>query len=218
MVNRRGSKPDLNEASAEELVDVAGVKRETADTIVRLRREHGPVENVEQLKELAKFGKDELDKVNDSFNVVRNAAAATVKDAAEVGSESAQRVGEAVKETARKGTETAQQVAASAQGVAERGFDRMKELMDDQSGQLAPVARIGWLWLSFWPEQTAQGVATASRLLQCRSWPEAVKIQSEFALGSIDRLARRFSAAAELAANQTDRVRDETERHRRRAA
>ena len=50
----------------------------------------------------------------------------------------------------------------------------------------------GRLWISFWPEQVAQGVATATRLAQCRSWPEFVQVQSEFALSSIDRLTRRF--------------------------
>ena len=179
----KAPKADLNEATREELVEVAGIKPATADKIVKLREE-GPIKSMEVLGEAAEIGKAELGKLRGTVEVAAEAA----RDVAEKGTQTVQRVGEAVQEQAG------------------RTLDKASEVGGELAQRMAPVAQLGWLWASFWPEQMAQGVATAQRLAQCRSWPEIVQVQSEFALSSIDRLARRFASATQLAANQTDRL------------
>lgn len=275
MVAKKNGKPDLNEASREELVEVAGLKPATAQTIVKLRDEKGPIGSVEQLRDVAKLGKAEIDKLQGSFVVAAKAARETVQetarqggetskkaadagqDMARHGAEAGRRAGETAQTAVRQGNETVKKVAETGQDMARRGTEaarrtseeavrqggetvrkvaeatrdmgqrgaeagqRMAETVQkttqDALGQMAeasragegvaPLARIGIMWMSFWPEQAAQGVATAGRLMQCRSLPEMIQVQSEFAMGSLDRLARRFTSTTEMVANQADRAR-----------
>ena len=236
LVAKKNGKPDLNEASREELVEVAGLKPAKAETIVKLRQEQGPIGSLEQLRDAAKLGKAEIDKLQDSFVVATKAAGETAQAVAKQGAEATKRATETAQQMGRRGAEATQQaasrggeaakmVAETAQDVGRRGaeaaqrigettrqaaqstFADMGEAGRQAADGMAPAARIGMLWLSFWPEQAAQGMAAATRLLQCRSLPELVQVQSEFAMGSIDRLARRFTSATEMVANQADRVR-----------
>jgi competence ComEA-like helix-hairpin-helix protein len=208
MVAKKNGKPDLNEASREELVEVAGLKPAKAETIVKLRQEQGPIGSIEQLRDAAKLGKAEIDKLQDSFVVAAKAARETTQEAAKQGGEAAKRVSETAQEIGRRGSETAQRIGETTRQTAQSALGDMGEAGRQMADGMAPAARMGMLWLSFWPEQAAQGMVAAGRLMRCRSLPELVQVQSEFALGSIDRLARRFTSVTGMVANQADRQRE----------
>jgi hypothetical protein len=207
MAASKPGKPDLNEASREELVEVAGLKPDTADTIVKLRSERGPVESVDKLRETAKLGEEDVGKLQQAFQVAGEAAQHTSQEVLSQGTEALRRVGETARDLTQRGTETAQRIANTTQQAARTTLDDLGEASRQMDG-MVPVARVGMLWLSFWPEQAAQTVSAVTRLMQCRSFPEAVQVQSEFTLGSINRLARCFTTTTELVGNQADRLRN----------
>jgi len=186
MAARKTGKADLNQASRKEPVEAAGPKPAKAEKIVKLRDRRGTLESMDQLRELARLSRGEREKVQKRLEIEAEAAATGM---VAHGAEAARDATETVKKSADRLVDQVQGVGIEAE-------------------RLAPVTRIGWNWVSLWPEQALHTVVMARRLMSCRTLPEMFQVQSEFALASLDQWLRRFTTAAELVAYETGQARD----------
>ena len=60
------------------------------------------------------------------------------------------------------------------------------------------TAELGQLWTAFWSEQLADGTDALRALATCRSWREAVEIQTELTRASLERVCAQAARSAEL--------------------
>ncbi|HET6518614.1 MAG TPA: helix-hairpin-helix domain-containing protein, partial [Geminicoccaceae bacterium] len=146
-------------------------------------------------------------------------AESSVRRTGAAAAEATQRTAEQV---ARGAEETARQTANAARETAERGAEvarRAGEMATEGYGELFTFGREGVegvarasqamlngaselnnVWMSFWNEQLSQSMETMRAMAECRTWHEALELQSEFTRASFERVAQRATRSAELTA------------------
>jgi competence ComEA-like helix-hairpin-helix protein/phasin family protein len=206
------AKVNVNSASREELVDIAGLRPALAEAIVKHREEHGRIADIDALSELRGVGAATLDQLKDVLQFgaekaketaakTAEAAAAVARNGAETakaGVEAAQRTAEKGAEVTsiatRQGAEAAQRGAEAAQRVAGRFAEAGKEAAE-RSGETAQD--LSRLVVTLMNEQVQANVETLQALARARSWREALEVQNEFFRGSVERATQGASRYVE---------------------
>jgi competence protein ComEA len=206
------AKVNVNSASREELVDVAGLRPALAEAIVKHREEHGRIADIdalgdlkgvgaatlEQLKDVLQFG---AEKAKETAAKTAEAATAAARNGAEVakaGVETAQRAvdkgAEVTSIATRQGAEAAQRGAEAAQRVAGQ-FAETGKAAAERSGETAQD--LGRLVVGLMNEQVQANVETLQALARARSWGEALEVQNRYVRGNVERATQGASRYVE---------------------
>ncbi len=204
------AKVNVNTADREELVDVAGLRPDLADAIVKFRGKHGSITSVDVLEEVPGVGSATLEQLRKSLDFrekngngsdktdggSRKAAQETERSVretahrtAEVTSSAARSTAEVGRGAAETGTEAASTVARTGLQLVQRTADTMSEVQRETARQSAEgAAELGKLWLELLGEQTQHTLAVATALSKAVDWEEVVRAQSEYMRASIERM------------------------------
>lgn len=115
------AKVNVNSATSEELVEVAGLRQATAEAIVQFRGEHGgKIDDLEALKDLKGIGDATVEHLREVLRVGEPADKAAAKRAADKGADEAHKGAEVTAFAAKSGADTARKAAETVQkGAAE---------------------------------------------------------------------------------------------------
>ena len=115
------AKVNVNAATQEELVEVAGLRPHVAEEVLKLREEHGGrIANLDELMEVKGIGEATVDHLREVLSVgKRPDEAAAAKKAEEPAPAPAQKTAEVTAFAAKSGTDTAQKGAEAARKGAE---------------------------------------------------------------------------------------------------
>jgi competence protein ComEA len=173
---------NVNSASREDLVNVAGLRPEIADAVLDFRRKHRRIADVQALEELPGVGPATIEQLRKALDF---------GDKGGNGSEQAKATGERAAETARQTTETAAREGRRMFGAA---VETEREVV---SRSAEGAAELGRLWLDLLGEQTRHNLEVATTFGRAVRWDEVVQAQSEFMRASFERLGelnRRYLA------------------------
>lgn len=132
------AKVNVNSATSEELVEVAGLRQATAEAIVQFRGEHGgKIDDLEALKDLKGIGDATVEHLREVLRVGEPADKAALKRAADKGADEAHKGAEVTTlaakggaDAARKAAETVQKGAEVTAFAAKSGADAVKNGAD----------------------------------------------------------------------------------------
>lgn len=206
MVSRaKPSKLDLNEATQQELIDLAGLPKRVAEAILKRREERGPYTSFDELADIEGLGKDVLERLRGTIEVATDVGQA----AAEQGREQIARLAEVSRDNVQRlaGTqaEAVRSAADAAAGLGQTAAKRSGEIAAravNGTGRAAgDVLRVGTLWFSYWPEQVGENLQLVNRLATCRNWHDAVELHGAYVQSSLQRLADRVTSTVDLLAS-----------------
>lgn len=192
------AKLNVNTASREELVDVAGLKPAVADSILKFREESGRIADLDALREVPRMTSQVIEQLRDQVEFGAEAAKETAEKAGEAatsvvraGAESTRRIGEKTAEVgaslARGSSEAAQRVVSS--------FAATEKVTVERS--TAAASELSELVVSLVQEQIQANVETLQALARVRSWQEALELQNEFFRGNVERMTQGASRYVE---------------------
>src|SRR4051794_4947921 len=196
------AKVNVNSASRDDLVNVAGLRPEIADAVLEYRREHHRITDARALEELPGVGPATVEQLRQAleFGDKGGNGHAQARAGEKEAGRSAERATEAASPAARGGVEAARQAAeggvrvASATAregveVVRRVFGAAAETEREAVGRAAEgAAELGRLWVDLLGEQTRHNVQVAAALSQAVRWDEIVRAQGEFVRLSLERL------------------------------
>jgi competence ComEA-like helix-hairpin-helix protein len=182
------SKVNVNSATREDLVDLAGLRPDVADAVLGFRREHGRITDARALEELPGVGPatiDQLRKVLDFGDRGGNGS-----DQGKSGEKGAARSGaEMARETTETGARTASTAARDGVEVARRVAGAGAETGREAVSRTAEgVAELGRLWVDLLGEQTRHNLEVVTALGRTVRWDEVVQAQGDFVRVSLERL------------------------------
>jgi len=208
------AKVNVNAASREELVEVAGLRPELADAIVSFRDERGKVTKADELDEVQGVGPATLEQLRKALTFGETADEKAERERAKAAQETersaretAERTADAAASTLRSTVETGREAAkagaeaasSTAQGglqLVQRTVGAMSEVQREAARQSTEgTAELGKLWIELLNEQTRHNLAVATALSKAVDWEEVVRVQSEYMRGAIERaneLNRRY--------------------------
>jgi competence ComEA-like helix-hairpin-helix protein/phasin family protein len=210
------AKVNVNSASREELVDVAGLRPALAEAIVKHREEHGRIADIDALGDLKGVGAATLEQLKDvlqfgaekaketaaktaevATTAVRNGAE-TAKAGVEAAHQAAQRAADKGAEVTsiatRQGAEAAQRGAEAAQRVAGQ-FAEAGKAAAERSGETAQD--LGRLVVDLMNEQVQANVEALQDLARARTWREALEVQNRYVRGNVERASQGASRYVE---------------------
>src|SRR4051794_15986618 len=195
------AKVNVNSASRDDLVNVAGLRPEIADAVLEYRREHHKITDAQALEELPGVGPATVEQLRQALDFGDKGGDGHAQArAGEEAGRSAERATEGASSAARGGVEAARQAAeggvrvASATAregveVVRRVFGAAAETEREAVGRAAEgAAELGRLWVDLLGEQTRHNVQVAAALSQAVRWDEIVRAQGEFVRLSLERL------------------------------
>jgi competence ComEA-like helix-hairpin-helix protein len=222
----RARKVDLNAASREELVEVAGLRPAIADAVLKRREERGPFSSIDELTDIPGVGPASVEQIRGNVTVGKQtgeeereparAATDTAKaatDTAKAGVEAADEATQRAAGTAREVTESGVEAARRAGEAVVTGSARLAEQGRQQAEEMTELgvkamggdpSEFAQRWLAFWTEQSSESFKTMLALGMCRSWQEAIEIQSEFVKSSMQRFNAWAAASMEQAREVTE--------------
>ena len=208
------NKTDLNTAGRDELVALPRIGDAGADAILKYRKEHGRFAKVDDLVHVPGIGAATVKGARYHLTASRDDKAAARGGDDKQGEGRAEDA--AARETAEETSRSAQQAAAGAGGaqarraedavardvaaLADLGRSGAEEMAGAGQALLGDASEFGQLWVSYWNEQLADGMATARELTECRTWQDALEVQNAFARASFERAWTRMNRSTELAA------------------
>jgi competence protein ComEA len=200
---------NVNAVSREELVDVAGLRPELAEAIIRFRDERGKISNADELDQVQGVGPATLEQLRKALSFGETADEKAERERTEAAQEAerttremAERTTEAAVSTMRSTVETgrgaakagAKAASSAAQGglqLAQRTAGAMSEVQRETARQSAEgTAELGKLWIELLNEQTRHNLAVATALSKAVDWEEVVRAQSEYLRASIERMSQ----------------------------
>ncbi|MEK0082668.1 helix-hairpin-helix domain-containing protein [Benzoatithermus flavus] len=204
----RNGRIDVNTATREELVRKAGLRPALAEAILKHREAKGPFAGVDALIEVPGIGAAKLEQLKSVLTAGAAAQAAPVEPIPETAvtepaTAPAGIVAEAaplesvVADTIQSLTTTAAtaaEIAAApvlAAAQPQPAAEPATEVMEKKAAEVpAPETRddLASLWMRFAADELNHGVAAWKRLTVAKSWQEAVRVQADYWLGSLDRL------------------------------
>jgi competence ComEA-like helix-hairpin-helix protein len=217
------AKVNVNKATREELVDVAGLRPQVAEAILKAREEQGGrLKDVEALRELKGVGEATLEQLKDVLAFGATEAKEAAEKAAEVGdsvaragAETAKAGADAARRTTERGAEVASFVARSGletTGRAVRAAADAERQVAERSSEAA--GELSRLVVSLVNEQLQANVETLQALARARTWRETLEIQNEFFRGNVERMthgaSRYVEAVTRLMAGMAQAGREET--------
>jgi competence protein ComEA len=211
------AKVNINEATREELVDAAGLRRELADAIVRFRDERGKVTNADELDEVQGIGPATLEQLRKTLTFGETAderaereRAKAAQEAERTARETAERTADAAASTLRSTVETGREAAKAGAEAASSTAQGGLQLVQRTAGAVSEVQReaarpsaegtaeLGKLWMELLNEQTRHNLAVAAALGKAVNWEEMVRAQSEYLRASFERMNQLNSRYLEI--------------------
>src|SRR3954447_8077371 len=203
------AKVNVNSATREDLVDVAGLRPDVADAVLEFRRKHHRITDARALEELPGVGPATVEQLRQAleFGDKGGNGHAQARAGEKEAGRSAERATEAASPAARGGVEAARQAAeggvrvASATAregveVVRRVFGAAAETERETVGRAAEgAAELGRLWVDLLGEQTRHNLEVATALGRAVRWDEVIEAQAEFVRVSLERfgeLNRRY--------------------------
>jgi hypothetical protein len=208
------AKVNVNKATREELVDVAGLRPQVVDAVLKARDEHhGRLANIDALKEALRevrgVGTATLDQLGEvlSFgaaatNEPTEKTAEVAQTAARAGAETARQTADATRQTADAARQTADVVRQGAEKTAEvtsivartgveaahRVADRAAEAEKAVAERSSEAAtELSQLVVHLVNEQIQANVETLQALARARTVREAVEVQTDFFRANVER-------------------------------
>jgi phasin family protein len=218
------AKVNVNKATREELVEVAGLRPVVADAVLKARDEHhGRLPNVDALKESLRevrgVGSATLDQLADALSFgaaatqeaaektaeVAHTAARNGAEAAKAGAEVARQTADAARQTADATRQTAEKTAEVTSIVARTGVEAAHRVADRVAQTETAVAErsseaaseLSQLVVHLVNEQLQANVETLQALARARTWREAVEVQSDFFRANVERATEGTSRYVE---------------------
>jgi competence ComEA-like helix-hairpin-helix protein len=177
------AKVNVNSATREDLVDVAGLRPEIADAVLEFRRKHDRITEARALEELPGVGPATVEQLRKALDF---------GDRGGDGGDQA-RAGERAAET---GVRVASTAAREGTEIVRRVFGAAAETEREVAGRAAEgAAELGRLWVDLLGEQTRHNLEVATALGRAVRWDEVVQAQGEFVRVSLERfgeLNRRY--------------------------
>jgi len=167
------AKVNVNSATREDLVDVAGLRPEIADAVLEYRRKHHRITDVQALEELPGIGPATVDQLRKALDVGSNGG-----DQARAGERAAATGVRVASTTAREGLDVVRGAAGAAAETGREAAGRSAE----------GAAELGRLWVDLLGEQTRHNLEVATALGRAVRWDEVVQAQGEFVRVSLERL------------------------------
>jgi competence protein ComEA len=211
------AKVNVNAASREELVDVAELRPELAEAIVRFRDERGKITKadeldqvqgvgpatLEQLRKALTFGEAAEEKSERERTKAAQEAERSARETAERTTEAAASALRSAVETGRGATKAGAEAASSAaQGglqLVQRTAGAVSEVQRETARQSAEsTAELGKLWLELLGEQTRHNLTVAAALGKAVDWEEVVRVQGEYMRSSMERMSQLNSRYLEI--------------------
>jgi competence protein ComEA len=211
------TKVNVNTATREELVDVAGLRPELADTIIRFRDERGKITKADELEEVQGVGPATLEQLRKALSFGETAEekaererTKAVQEAERTARETAERTADAAASTlrstveigrsaAKAGSEAASSAAQGGLQLVQRTAGAMTKVQRETAQQSAEgTAELGKLWLELLGEQTRHNLVVATTLSKAVDWEEMVRVQSEYLRASIERMNQLNSRYLEI--------------------
>ena len=177
---------NVNAATREELVDVAGLRPEVADEILKTRRE-GWITSVETLGRVPGVGPATLERLRGTLDL-----GAPARSGGRGPGEPAPRTAEAT----RAGAEAAASVTLGGLEVARRAIGVVGEAQREVARRSTEdAAELGRALVDLAHAQTRHNLETLTALTGSVDWEQVVQLQGEFLRASVERsarLARRY--------------------------
>jgi competence ComEA-like helix-hairpin-helix protein len=188
------AKVNVNKATRDELVDVAGMRAPVAEAILKAREEAGRFADMGALRAALKDVKgvtaNALDQIEDSLEFgaeQMKEAAGKMAEAGKAGAEAALRAADKGAEVttlmARNGAEAVSRTATAIADMEKEGVSRSTEAAGDLSQLL----------VSYVSEQMQANVETMQALAQAKSWREAIEVNATFFRGNLERMTQGSS-------------------------
>jgi competence ComEA-like helix-hairpin-helix protein len=215
---QRLSKVNVNSASREDLVNIAGLRPDLADAVLGFRRQHGRITDVQALEELPGIGPATLDQLRKTLDFA---------DKGGNGSDQAGRDERGTTETTHKAAEATRQTATEGARVAEATAREGVEIVHSVFGAAAEterevvsrsaegVAELGRLWMDLLSDQTRHNLEIATSLGRAVRWDEVLRTQSEFVRASLERLNELNRRYLEIVRGMTETTSAAVERARK---
>jgi hypothetical protein len=203
------SKVNVNSATRDDLVNVAGLRPEIADEVLEFRRKHHRITDVQALGELPGVGPATVEQLRKALDFGDNGgnggdhakggekdAGRTAERTAEAVSSAARGGAETVRQASETGVRTASTVAREGTEIVRKVFGSAAESEREVVGRSAEgAAELGRLWVDLLGEQTRHNLEVATALGRAVRWDEVVEAQGEFVRASLERvgeLNRRY--------------------------
>ena len=170
------AKVNVNSASREDLVNVAGLRPDVADAVLEYRRKHHRIADAQALEELPGVGPATVEQLRQALDF---------GDKGGDGHAQA-RAGE---RTAEGGARVASATAREGVGIVREVFGAAAETEREVVGRAAEnAAELGRLWVDLLGEQTRHNLEVATALGRAVRWDEVAQAQGEFVRASLERL------------------------------
>ena len=197
------AKVNVNSATRDDLVNVAGLRPDVADAVLGFRRKHGRITDVQALEELPGIGPATVDQLRKALDL---------GDKGGNGGDQA-RAGERAAET---GVRVASTTAREGLGVVRRTVGAAAETEREVVGRSAEgAAELGRLWVDLLGEQTRHNLEVATALGRAVRWDEVAQAQSEFVRDSLERLSELNRRYLEIVRGMLEAVPAAAERARK---
>jgi helix-hairpin-helix protein/phasin protein len=210
------AKVNVNSATRDDLVNVAGLRPDIADAVLEFRRKHHRISDAQALEELPGVGPATVEQLREALDFgdkggnghARARAAEAASSAARGGAEATRHAAESgarvASTTAREGTEIVRQVF----GAAETGRE--------EAGRAAEgAAELGRLWVDLLGEQTRHNLEVATALGRAVRWAEVIEAQAEFVRVSLERFGELNRGYLEIIRGMAETVPAAAERARK---
>ena len=230
------AKVNVNTATREQFVDVAGLKPQVADAILKLRTEHGgKIAGLDALKDLPRTAGATMDQLRDTLefgvqvaqDVTKKAgetaqkgaeiASFAAKSGADVASFAAKSGADAAKQAADRTAEAGQQVARAGADMAHRAMAAVGDAEKQAARRSTEAATdVSQLFVSLVKEQMEHNVEVMKSLARVRNWREALDVQNAYLRASIERMTngttRYVEVVTKLATGMASLTRDEVKK------
>jgi competence ComEA-like helix-hairpin-helix protein len=177
------AKVNVNSATRDDLVNVAGLRPDTADAVLGFRRKHGRITDVQALEELPGVGPATVEQLREALDFGDKGGDGS--DRVKAGERAAEAGVRTASATTREGLEAVRRTAGATAEVEREVVGRSAE----------GAAELGRLWVDLLGEQTRHNLEVATALGRAVRWDEVIETQAEFVRVSLERfgeLNRRY--------------------------
>ena len=197
------AKVNVNSATREDLVDVAGLRPEIADAVLEFRRKRRRITDVQALEELPGVGPATIDQFREVLDFGDKGGDGS--DQAEAGERAAGAGVRVVSATAREGLEAVRGTAGATAEAEREVVGRSAE----------GAAELGRLWVDLLGEQARHNLEVATALGRAVRWDEVLQTQAEFVRVSLERFGELNRRYLEIVRGMTEAVPTAAERARK---
>jgi competence ComEA-like helix-hairpin-helix protein len=175
---------NVNSASRDDLVNVAGLRPDVADAVLEYRRKHHKITDAQMLEELPGVGPATVEQLRRALDFGDKGG-----DGCDQAKTTGKEAGRSAERAAEGGARVATAAASQGADVVRRAFGVAAETEREVAGRsVEGAAELGRLWVDLLGEQTRHNVRVAAALSQAVRWDEIAQAQTEFVRVSLERL------------------------------